>query len=48
MSEGVGYALLSLLAAGVLDVVFGRYSGRHRVTGAYLVATGASSSLASR
>ena len=40
MSAGVGYALLSLLAAGVLDVVFARYSGTHRVTGAYLVAIG--------
>jgi len=40
MSDGVGYALLSLLAAGVLDVVFARYSGTHRVTSAYLVAIG--------
>jgi len=40
MSDGVGYALLSLLAAGVLDVVFARYSGTHRATGAYLVVTG--------
>ncbi len=40
MSDGVGYALLSLLAAGVLDVVFARYFGTHRVTSAYLVAIG--------
>jgi drug/metabolite transporter (DMT)-like permease len=40
MSAGVGYALLSLVCAGVLDVVFGRYSSSRPVTGAYLVATG--------
>ena len=40
MSAGVGYALLSLVCAGVLDVVFGRYSRGRAVTGAYLVATG--------
>ena len=40
MSAGVGYALLSLVCAGILDVVFGRYSRGRAVTGAYLVATG--------
>ena len=40
MSAGVGFALASLVAAGVLDVVFGRYSRTGAVTGAYLVATG--------
>ena len=40
LSPGVGYALLSLLAAGVLDVVFARYSGRQRVSGAYLFVIG--------
>ena len=40
MSAGVGYALLSLVCAGILDVVFGRYSSGRAVTGAYLVATG--------
>ena len=40
MSAGVGYALLSLVCAGVLDVVFGRYSSGRAVTGAYLVVTG--------
>jgi drug/metabolite transporter (DMT)-like permease len=41
MSAGVGYALLSLVCAGVLDVVFARYAGGRPVSGAYLVATGA-------
>jgi drug/metabolite transporter (DMT)-like permease len=40
MSAGVGFALLSLLCAGVLDVIFGRYSSRRPVTGVYLVAIG--------
>jgi drug/metabolite transporter (DMT)-like permease len=40
MSPGVGYALLSLACAGVLDVVFGRYSSGRPVTGVYLVAIG--------
>ena len=40
MSAGVGYALLSLLSAGILDVVFGRYSSTRSLSGAYLVATG--------
>jgi len=40
MSAGVGFALLSLLCAGVLDVLFGRYSGQRRAGGSYLVATG--------
>ena len=40
MSAGAGFALLSLLCAGVLDVVFGRYSGRRQLTGAYLVGIG--------
>ena len=40
MSAGVGYALLSLVSAGILDVVFGRYSSGRPVSGAYLVATG--------
>ncbi len=40
MSAGVGWALLSLLAAGVLDVLFGRYAGRGPVTGAYLIGIG--------
>lgn len=40
MSPGVGYAMLSLACAGVLDVVFGRYSSGRRVTGVYLVAIG--------
>ncbi|HYC44941.1 MAG TPA: EamA family transporter [Burkholderiales bacterium] len=40
MSPGVGYALLSLLAAGVLDVVFARYSGKRPVSGAYLFVIG--------
>jgi drug/metabolite transporter (DMT)-like permease len=40
MSPGVGYALLSLVAAGVLDVVFARYSGKRPVTGAYLFVIG--------
>ena len=40
MSAGVGYALLSLISAGVLDVVFGRYSRARQVSGVYLVATG--------
>lgn len=40
ISAGVGYALLSLLAAGVLDVVFARYSGKRPVTGAYLLGIG--------
>ena len=40
MSPGVGYALMSLLAAGMLDVVFGRYSGSRPVTGTYLFVIG--------
>lgn len=40
MTAGVGYALLSLAAAGVLDVVFARYSGSRRVTWVYLLAMG--------
>lgn len=40
MSAGVGYALLSLCCAGILDVVFGRYSSARPLTGTYLVATG--------
>src|SRR5512145_2658602 len=40
MSAGVGYALLSLLSAGILDVVFGRYSSTRPLSGTYLVATG--------
>jgi drug/metabolite transporter (DMT)-like permease len=40
MSAGVGFALLSLLCAGVLDVIFGRYATARRVTAAYLVAIG--------
>ena len=40
MSPGVGYALLSLFSAGVLDVVFGRYSRTRPVSWEYLVATG--------
>ena len=41
MTAGVGYGLLSLAAAGVLDVVFARYSGGRRVTWVYLAAMGA-------
>lgn len=41
MTAGVGYALLSLAAAGVLDVVFARYSGGRRVTWVYLAVMGA-------
>lgn len=41
MSAGVGYALLSLIAAGVLDVVYGRFAGAGRSAGPYLIATGA-------
>ena len=40
MSAGVGFALLSLVSAGVLDVVFGRYSTSRPLSGAYLVVTG--------
>ena len=40
MSPGVGYALLSLAAAGVLDVAYARYSGKRPVTGAYLFLIG--------
>ncbi len=40
MSPGVGYALLSLVAAGVLDVVYARYSGKRPVTGVYLFTIG--------
>ena len=40
MSAGVGYALLSLACAGVLDVVFGRYSGKRPVTAVYLIGIG--------
>ena len=40
MSAGVGFALLSLVSAGVLDVVFSRYSSSRPLSGAYLVATG--------
>jgi drug/metabolite transporter (DMT)-like permease len=40
VSAGIGYALLSLMAAGVLDVVFARYSGKRPVTGPYLFAIG--------
>lgn len=40
MSPGVGYALLSLMAAGVLDVVYARYSGKRPVTGLYLFTIG--------
>lgn len=40
MSAGVGYALLSLVAAGVLDVVYARYSASRAVTGTYLLAIG--------
>ena len=40
MSPGVGYALLSMLAAGVLDVVFARYSGKRAVSGFYLFVIG--------
>ena len=40
MSAGVGYALLSLVAAGVLDVLYARYSGKRPVTGAYLFIIG--------
>jgi len=40
VSAGVGYALLSLIAAGVLDVVYGRFAGAGRSTGLYLIATG--------
>lgn len=40
MSAGVGYALLSLVAAGVLDVVYARYSGKRPVTGVYLFTIG--------
>ena len=40
MSPGVGYGLLSLVAAGVLDVVYARYSGKRPVTGAYLFVIG--------
>ena len=40
MSAGVGYALLSLLAAGILDVVYARYSGKRAVSGAYLFGIG--------
>jgi drug/metabolite transporter (DMT)-like permease len=40
MSAGVGYALLSLLAAGILDVVYARYSGKRVVSGAYLFGIG--------
>jgi drug/metabolite transporter (DMT)-like permease len=40
VSPGVGYALLSLLAAGVLDVAYARYSGKRPVTGAYLFVIG--------
>ena len=40
MSAGAGFALLSLLCAGVLDVLFGRYSGKRPVTGAYLIGIG--------
>jgi drug/metabolite transporter (DMT)-like permease len=40
MSGGVGYALLSLVSAGVLDALFGRYSGKRRGTAAYLVGIG--------
>jgi drug/metabolite transporter (DMT)-like permease len=40
MSPGVAYALLSLVCAGILDVVFGRYSRGRAVSGTYLVATG--------
>ena len=40
MSAGVGYALLSLLSAGLLDVLFGRYSGKRRGAATYLVGIG--------
>jgi drug/metabolite transporter (DMT)-like permease len=40
VSPGVGYALLSLLAAGVLDVAYARYAGKRPVTGAYLFMIG--------
>jgi drug/metabolite transporter (DMT)-like permease len=40
ISPGVGYALLSLLAAGVLDVVYARYSGKRPVSGFYLFVIG--------
>jgi drug/metabolite transporter (DMT)-like permease len=40
VSPGVGFALLSLIAAGVLDVVYARYSGRRQVTGLYLFTIG--------
>jgi drug/metabolite transporter (DMT)-like permease len=40
ISPGVGYALLSLVAAGMLDVVYARYSGKRPVTGFYLFVIG--------
>ena len=40
MSAGVGYALLSLVAAGVLDIVYARYSAKRSVTGTYLIGVG--------
>ena len=40
MNQGVGYALMSLIAAGILDVVFARYSGKRPLTGAYLFVIG--------
>jgi drug/metabolite transporter (DMT)-like permease len=40
MSAGVGYALLSLAAAGILDVLYARYSGKRPVSGTYLFTIG--------
>jgi drug/metabolite transporter (DMT)-like permease len=41
VSAGVGYALLSLFAAGILDVIFARYSRARPVSGPYLFGIGA-------
>ncbi|MFZ5556499.1 MAG: EamA family transporter [Pseudomonadota bacterium] len=41
MSAGVGFALVSLAFAGVLDVVFKRYSRKDRSRGTYLLIAGA-------
>lgn len=40
MSAGVGFALLSLAFAGILDVVFKRYSRKERSRGMYLLFAG--------
>lgn len=40
MSAGVGFALVSLACAGVLDVVFKRYSRKERSRGTYLLIAG--------